>query len=73
VLSLDLQIDGAHPQLEALRTRPGHQRVIFYSHTTTDEVILTSLDMSAGELPGDVRRQPHLIDAIHAVDRPAHS
>lgn len=68
VVLLDLQIDGARPDFEALkRLCQSGQCVIVYSHMTTDEVILTSLDLGAVSYLVKSEGKRHLIDAIHAA------
>ncbi|MGV0852655.1 response regulator [Mycolicibacterium phlei] len=69
VVLLDLQIDGKKPDFEALRTLCDHgQRVIVFSHITSDEVILTCLDLGAVTYLVKSEGRAHLIEAIHAAE-----
>ncbi|OBY29897.1 DNA-binding response regulator [Mycolicibacter kumamotonensis] len=68
VVVFDVSIDGDRPAFDALRAmcRAG-QRVIVYSQLSTDEVILTCLDMGAVTYLVKTEGQRHLIDAIQAA------
>lgn len=70
VVLLDLQIDGNKPDFDTVSrlSADGH-RVVVYSHITTDEVILTCLDLGATSYLTKTEGRRHLIDAI----RHAHS
>jgi DNA-binding NarL/FixJ family response regulator len=68
VVLLDLQIDGNRPDFEILRTlSEAGQCVIVYSHLTTDEIVLTSLDLGAVTYLVKSEGKRHLIEAIHAA------
>lgn len=64
----DVLANGDRPAFDALRAmcRAG-QRVIVYSTLSTDEAILTCLDMGAVTYVGKTEDQRHLIDAIQAA------
>ncbi|BBY73216.1 hypothetical protein MPRF_01150 [Mycolicibacterium parafortuitum] len=68
VVLLDLQIEGNRPDFDALAelTAAG-RRVIVYSHITTDEVILTCLELGAVTYLVKSEGKRHLIDAIHSA------
>ncbi|MDT5101319.1 MAG: hypothetical protein QOC76_5056 [Mycobacterium sp.] len=68
VVLLDLQIEANRPDFATLRRLcEAGQRVIVYSHLTTDEVILTCLEMGAVTYLVKSEGKRHLIDAIHAA------
>ncbi|HET6731212.1 response regulator transcription factor [Mycobacterium sp.] len=63
-----LQYEGSRPQFDALRALcAGGHRVIVYSYLSTDEVILTSLDMGALTYVTKSESGNHLCAAIHAA------
>ena len=68
VVLLSLQYDGHGPEFGTLRQicHSGH-RVIVYSHITTDEVILTSLDHGALTYVAKSENASHLCEAIYAA------
>ena len=69
VVLLDLQIEGAKPDFEALkRLCEAGQRVIVYSHLTADEIVLTCLEIGAVTYLVKSEGKRHLIEAIHAAD-----
>lgn len=65
VVLLDLQIHGNKPVFDALRRLcdDGH-RVVVYSHISTDEIILSCLDLGATSYLTKAEGRRHLIDAI---------
>lgn len=68
VVLLDLQIDGNKPEFDTLqRLAEAGRRVVVYSHLTSDEVILTCLDLGAVSYLTKTEGKRHLIDAIHAA------
>ena len=68
VVLFALQYDGHGPQFGALRQIcAGGHRVIVYSHLSTDEVILTSLDAGAVTYVAKSESGNYLRDAIHAA------
>ncbi|ORV39773.1 LuxR family transcriptional regulator [Mycolicibacter engbaekii] len=68
VVIFDVFIDGDRPAFEALRAMcQAGQRVIVYSQLSTDEVILTCLDVGAVTYLVKTEGQRHLIDAIQAA------
>lgn len=68
VVLLDLQIDGGRPEFDTLsKLCAAGQRVIVYSHISTDEVILTCLDLGAVTYLVKSEGKKHLLDAIHAA------
>jgi DNA-binding NarL/FixJ family response regulator len=68
VVLFDLQIDGNRPDFDILRGLcDGGHRVIVFSHTTADEVILTCLDLGAVTYLVKSEGRAHLIEAIHAA------
>lgn len=68
VVLLDLQIEGRRPDFESLaRLADRNQRVVVYSHITTDEVILRCLDLGAVTYLVKSEGKRHLIEAIHAA------
>lgn len=68
VVLLDLQIEGNRPDFETLcRLTDRDQRVIVYSHITTDEVILTCLELGAVTYLVNSEGKRHLIEAIHSA------
>jgi DNA-binding NarL/FixJ family response regulator len=65
---LELEVQGHHVDFGALdRIVQRRHRVIVYSHITTDEVILSSLDRGAVTYLAKSERKDHLIDAIRAA------
>lgn len=68
VVIFDVVVDGNRPSFDALRTMcQAGQRVIVYSPLSTDEVILTCLDMGAVTYLVKTEGRRHLIDAIQAA------
>ena len=68
VVLLDLQIEGNRPDFDALaELAAAGRRVIVYSHITTDEVILTCLELGAVTYLVKSEGKRHLIDAIHSA------
>lgn len=68
VVVFDIYVDGDRPAFAALRAMcQAGQRVIVYSQLSTDEVILTCLDMGAVTYLVKTEGQRHLIDAIQAA------
>lgn len=68
VVVFDVFIDGDRPAFGALHAMcQAGQRVIVYSQLSTDEVILTCLDMGAVTYLVKTEGQRHLIDAVHAA------
>lgn len=68
VVLLDLQIQGNRPDFEALsKLSDRDQKVIVYSHITTDEVILTCLELGAVTYLVKSEGKRHLIEAIHSA------
>lgn len=68
VVLLDLQIEGNKPDFATLsRLADRGQRVIVYSHITTDEVILTCLELGAVTYLVKSEGKRHLIEAIHSA------
>ncbi|VEG52116.1 two component LuxR family transcriptional regulator [Mycolicibacterium aurum] len=68
VVLLDLQIEGNRPDFETLsKLSDRDQRVIVYSHITTDEVILTCLELGAVTYLVKSEGKRHLIEAIHSA------
>jgi DNA-binding NarL/FixJ family response regulator len=68
VVLLDLQIGGNKPDFETLSTLSDRgQRVIVYSHITTEEVILTCLELGAVTYLVKSEGKRHLIEAIHSA------
>ena len=68
VVLFDLQYERYRPEFESLSEvcAAGH-RVIVYSHMSTDEVILSSLDAGAMTFLGKGEDKQHLFDAIYAA------
>ncbi|CDO09704.1 DNA-binding response regulator [Mycolicibacterium cosmeticum] len=68
VVLFDLQYERYRPEFESLREvcAAGH-RVIVYSHMSTDEVILSSLDAGAMTFLAKGEDKQHLFDAIYAA------
>ncbi|MHA3023588.1 response regulator [Mycobacterium sp. BMJ-28] len=68
VVLFDLQYERYRPEFESLRAvcAAGH-RVIVYSHMSTDEVILSSLDAGAMTFLAKGEDKQHLFDAIYAA------
>lgn len=68
VVMFDLQYDRFQPEFDTLREvcEAGH-RVIVYSHMSTDEVILSSLDAGATCFLAKGEDKQHLFDAIYAA------
>lgn len=65
---LELEMRRHHVDFGALDRIVAHRhRVIVYSHITTDEVIMTSLDRGAVTFLAKSERKDHLIDAIRAA------
>lgn len=68
VVVLELELRRHHVDFAALDRIVGHRhRVIVYSHITTDEVILSALDIGAVTYLAKSERKEHLIDAIRAA------
>ncbi|MDG4664082.1 response regulator [Mycobacterium sp. 236(2023)] len=68
VVLLDLQIEGNRPDFETLaKLADTGRRVIVYSHITTDEVILSCLDLGAVTYLVKSEGKRHLIEAIHSA------
>ncbi|MBS9535727.1 response regulator transcription factor [Mycobacterium sp. M1] len=68
VVIFDVFIDRDRPAFDTLRALcQAGQRVIVYSPLSTDEVILTCLDMGAVTYLVKTEGRRHLIDAIHAA------
>jgi len=68
VVLFDLQIDSSRPDFDTLRRLcESGRRVIIYSHITTDEIILTCLDIGAVTYLVKSEGKAHLIEAIHAA------
>ncbi|OBY29068.1 LuxR C-terminal-related transcriptional regulator [Mycolicibacter kumamotonensis] len=68
VVVFDVFVDGDRPAFAALRAMcQAGQRVIVYSQLSTDEVILTCLDVGAVSYLVKTEGQRHLIDAIRAA------
>ncbi|MEB3052436.1 response regulator transcription factor [Mycolicibacter sp. MYC123] len=68
VVVFDIFVDGDRPAFAALRAMcQAGQRVVVYSQLSTDEVILTCLDMGAVTYLVKTEGQRHLIDAIEAA------
>lgn len=68
VVVLELELRRHHFDFAALDRIVGHRhRVIVYSHITTDEVILSALDIGAVTYLAKSERKEHLIDAIRAA------
>ena len=68
VVVLELELQRHHVDFAALDRIVGHRhRVIVYSHITTDEVILSALDIGAVTYLAKSERKEHLIDAIRAA------
>ncbi|MBB2993685.1 DNA-binding NarL/FixJ family response regulator [Mycolicibacterium iranicum] len=68
VVLLDLQIEGNRPDFDVLSSLADRdQRVIVYSHITTDEVILTCLELGAVTYLVKSEGKRHLIEAIHSA------
>lgn len=68
VVVFDVFVNGDRPAFDALRAMcQAGQRVIVYSQLSTDEVILTCLDMGAVTYLVKTEGQRHLIDAIRAA------
>lgn len=68
VVLLDLQIEGNRPDFDTLsRLVETAQRVIVYSHITTDEVILRCLDLGATSYMVKSEGKRHLIEAVHSA------
>ena len=68
VVLLDLQIEGNRPDFDTLsKLSDRDQRVIVYSYITTDEVILTCLELGAATYLAKSEGKRHLIEAIHAA------
>lgn len=68
VVLFDLQTEGKRPDFEILRKlcESGH-RVIIYSHTAADEIILTCLELGAVTYLVKSEGKAHLIEAILAA------
>jgi DNA-binding NarL/FixJ family response regulator len=68
VVLFDLQYERYRPEFESLTEvcAAGH-RVIVYSHMSTDEVILSSLDAGAMTFLAKGEDKQHLFDAIYAA------
>ncbi len=68
VVLFDLQYERYRPEFESLAEvcAAGH-RVIVYSHMSTDEVILSSLDAGAMTFLAKGEDKQHLFDAIYAA------
>jgi DNA-binding NarL/FixJ family response regulator len=68
VVLFDLQIEGGRPDFETLRQLcESGRRVVVYSHISTDEIILTCLDIGAVTYLVKSEGKAHLIEAIHAA------
>ena len=68
VVLFDLQIEGSRPDFDTLRRLcESGRRVIVFSHITTDEIILTCLDIGAVTYLAKSEGKAHLIEAIHAA------
>lgn len=69
VVLFDLQYERYRPEFESLSEvcAAGGHRVIVYSHMSTDEVILSSLDAGAMTFLGKGEDKQHLFDAIYAA------
>ena len=68
VVLFALQYEGHGPQFAALRQIcAGGHRVIVYSHLSTDEVILTSLDAGAVAYVAKSENGDYLREAIHSA------
>lgn len=68
VVVFDIFVDGDRPAFASLRAMcQAGQRVVVYSQLSTDEVILTCLDMGAVTYLVKTEGQRHLIDAIQAA------
>ncbi|CAJ1501212.1 LuxR C-terminal-related transcriptional regulator [[Mycobacterium] kokjensenii] len=68
VVIFDVYADGDRPSFEALRVMcQTGQRVIVYSQLSTDEVILTCLDLGAVAYVAKTEGRQHLIGAILAA------
>ncbi|ABM12347.1 MULTISPECIES: response regulator transcription factor [Mycolicibacterium] len=68
VVLFDVQIEGNRPDFDTLsKLAERDQPVVVYSHITTDEVILTSLDLGAITYLVKSEGRRHLIEAIHAA------
>ncbi|CAN3127550.1 response regulator [Mycobacterium sp. smrl_JER01] len=68
VVLLDLQIEGNRPDFQTLSALADRdQRVVVYSHITTDEVILRCLDLGAVTYLVKSEGKRHLIEAIHSA------
>jgi DNA-binding NarL/FixJ family response regulator len=68
VVLFALQYEGHGPQFSALRQLcAGGHRVVVYSHLSTDEVILTSLDAGAVAYVAKSESGDYLRAAIHAA------
>ncbi|KWX56566.1 response regulator transcription factor [Mycobacterium sp. NAZ190054] len=68
VVLLDLQVEGHRPDFETLSDLADRdQRVVVYSHITTDEVILRCLDLGAVTYLVKSEGKRHLIEAVHCA------
>lgn len=68
VILLDLQIQAEKPDFDTLRTLcDDGRRVVVYSYLSSDEVILTCLDLGAVTYLTKSEGRRHLVDAVRAA------